>query len=140
MTPFRYRLLLAAHVLASLLWLGFALAADIRAEPHTLELGPWRGMLLMLASGVLIGTYAAMFIGLFTLQRWGRTLAVLCTALSLAVLAWLPGAQTGSALQTVAGFVAATAWGAALALAFTPPLEECFTRRRAERTARAATP
>ncbi|GAA5233452.1 hypothetical protein FOZ76_08845 [Verticiella sediminum] len=134
MTPNHYRLLLAVQVIAALLYAGLVLAGTIRGDAPTPSLGQAQGALFMLLAGALIGAYGAMLLGLFTFQRWGRSLALACTAISL-VIVTITATPAVTGWQALAYFVATTSWGAALALAYVGPVAERF-----ERTITSSTP
>jgi hypothetical protein len=124
MTTSKFRMLVWLHIALIFAGIGAAfvpnsispeLLAAYESEP--LPWGTENEWLLFAFAVLLLVLWVAAFIGLLLLKRWGRTLALCATALTLIALPTF-GPTLSTGLETALIEAAATCWGAVLALAY----------------------
>jgi hypothetical protein len=124
MTASKFRLLIWLHIALTFAGIGATLLPNSFSpelvaayENEPLPWGTENEWLLIAFAVLLIVPWVATFVGLLRLKRWGRTLALYATGLTLiAIPTFGPTLSTG--LETALIEAAAMCWGAVLALAY----------------------
>jgi hypothetical protein len=135
MTVSKFRSCIWLHIALTLAGIGAAflpnsfspeLVAAYENEPAAW--GTERDNLLIALAGTLLVAWIAAFVGLLLLKRWGRTLALCTTALTLIALPTF-GPTLSAGLETALVEAAAMSWGAVLALAYFSDVRVNFEKR-----------
>ena len=99
------------------------LAEAYAEEPDTwLMQGTWLPLIVL---SVLFVPWLVALVGLFRFKRWGRSLALYSTILSLLIYPFV-GADLSSGLESALYETHATLWGAILAIAYFSPISARF--------------
>lgn len=133
MTVLRYRQLLCLYLIVTAAWTMAAAMSSATADPvvagGTLRWLEDHPALLYCILLLLLALFLAGLIGLFLLQRWGRTLSLWMTIAMLPLTWWLGGSlYTG--LEEMLATASNLLWGAILALAFCPPMHARFEQAK----------
>jgi hypothetical protein len=105
------------------------LKAAYESEPGWMdEMSFWGLASVLTVVLVYFGALIASLTGLYLFRRWGRTLALWCTAGGL-LLSAMMGPILSGGLETMLGELATTLWGSLLALAYFGPISTAFSRQ-----------
>jgi hypothetical protein len=134
-TASKFRLLIWLHIAltfagigAAFLPNGFSTELVTAYESEPLPWGTENEWALITFAVLLLAAWIAAFVGLLLLKRWGRSLALYTTALTLIALPTF-GSTLSTGLETALIEAAAICWGAVLALAYFADVRVNFEKK-----------